>query len=228
VNDELEFLNAHSANVGGLQRALALAAVDDARADAADQRDQLERRAEAERRAEVLAWGNRQLGNPMGELSRFRGEYVAADDEVRDLAGRLERATKKRDRIGEAIRSRAQQLDEITASISRPAPVVDPANPFAIGLARAHHEFAEATRARWIEAEAARALAPRPKAGRGGVARALGDGRFDVPDCPECVKAGATEDESFLLHSDPDKVVPVPVPGDTDRSAVPYGQEITR
>jgi hypothetical protein len=44
-------------------------------------------------------------------------------------------------------------------------------------------------------------------------ARAFGDGHFDVPECAECVKAGATVVESFLIHSDPD---PLPVPDEDD------------
>jgi hypothetical protein len=245
--DEIQFLDQHRADLSPLQRAMVLDLAADAKADAADKLAEAERKAAAQHRAEVLRLGNRQAGDPLGQLQRFRAEYAQADDEVTDLTARLKRAEVKRDRIGEAIQGLAVRVDEITASVSRSAPVVDPGNPFAVGLARAHHEFAEATRARWIEATAARALAPRPKVGRGSVARALGDGRFDVPNCPECIKAGATEAESFLLHSDPDGPVPVPVPEDTDRSAetarlmalgyswssaelaaVPYGQEITR
>jgi hypothetical protein len=229
--DEIGFLDQRRASLSPLERALTLDLAADAKADAADRLAEAERKAAAEHRAEVLRLGNRQAGDPLGQLARFRAEYAQAEDEVTDLAARLKRAEAKRDRIGGTIQGLANRVDEITASISRSAgPPIDPGNPFAVGLARAHHEFAEATRARWIEATAARALAPRPKAGRGSVARALGDGNFDVPDCPACVKAGATEAESFLLHSDPDHPVPVPVPvrGETDRSAVMSGQEITR
>jgi hypothetical protein len=41
------------------------------------------------------------------------------------------------------------------------------------------------------------------------VSRGLGDGDFDVPDCAECVKAGATAEESALIHLDPEAPAPV-------------------
>jgi hypothetical protein len=54
--------------------------------------------------------------------------------------------------------------------------------------------------------------------------RALGDGRFDVPQCPECVRAGATAEESFLIHSDPQ--APASVSG--ARQAATGYREISR
>jgi hypothetical protein len=37
--------------------------------------------------------------------------------------------------------------------------------------------------------------------------------RSDGVTCPECIKAGATADESFLIHNDPQ---PMPVPDEDD------------
>jgi hypothetical protein len=233
--DELEFLNERSANLTGLSRVLALAAADDARADAADARARAERQAEAERRAEVLAWGNRQLGNPLGELSRFRSEHAEADDRVRDLADQLEKATKKRDRLAEAIRGRTQQLDEITASLSRSAPLNDPVT-VAADVARTafleHAAYVARSRQAWQAAQAG--TGPRPFASRGGVAV-----RNEPVTCPECLKCGFTPEQSFEVHhsdvngnpiSASSDDVPVPVPPDdvADRSAAGYGQEISR
>jgi hypothetical protein len=59
-------------------------------------------------------------------------------------------------------------------------------------------------------------------------ARAFGDGHFDVPECAECVAAGATVVESFLIHSDPD---PLPVPDEDEyqqRGSLYSAGEITR
>src|SRR5438094_806752 len=56
--------------------------------------------------------------------------------------------------------------------------------------------------------------------GRGAAVRSDGG---DVP-CADCLAMGATPEESFLIHSDPQ---PVPVPDDGERSARP-GREITR
>jgi hypothetical protein len=67
---------------------------------------------------------------------------------------------------------------------------------------------------------------------RGTAVRALGDGNFDVPACVGCIQAGATAEESFLIHSDPDwrPGVPDPVQRDTGRyqPARNPGREIWR
>ena len=68
-----------------------------------------------------------------------------------------------------------------------------------------------------IEARVARRGRP---FGRGAAVRSDGG---DVP-CADCLAMGATPEESFLIHSDPQ---PVPVPDDGERSARP-GREITR
>jgi hypothetical protein len=106
--------------------------------------------------------------------------------------------------------SRSASQDPVTAAVQRTREV--------------HREFARNTRA----ALSGTVTGQRPKGGGGSIARSE---HF----CAECVKQGATPDESFLIHNDPDSVLaadplPVPVPDDDNerRSAGDRYAEIRR
>ena len=120
--DETTFLNQRRADLSPLERALALSAAGDAKADAHDSRQAAKRQAAAQERVELLTLANRQGQDPIGELRRMRAVCQAADDEVRAAADRLEKGMVRRDRAQVHIQSLSRQVDEITAAVSRSVP----------------------------------------------------------------------------------------------------------
>jgi hypothetical protein len=120
--DVNEFLDQHHANLSPVERAMALDAVADAKADAVSQREKAERQVAAEERAEALQLANRAGDDPLGGLRRARADFEAADDVCRDLAGKLEKATARRDRALESVQGLSRRMDEITGLAQRAAP----------------------------------------------------------------------------------------------------------
>src|SRR6185437_5988293 len=79
---------------GPLARAIAAARVPDPEA-IAEEKETKARQQAALDRAEALALQNRQLGDPMGGISRAQAIASAARDEIADLEGQLEKARKR-------------------------------------------------------------------------------------------------------------------------------------
>ena len=170
--DVTTFLDRHHADLTPLERAMVLSAADDAKADGQDSRQKAERQAAAEERVERLTLANRQGHDPIGELRRARELCSAADDEVRDLADKLAKATVRRDRRQERIQSLSRQLDEITAAVSRV-----PATGIEGAASRAQEALREANAERRVEHMLSRAAAtprPAPPAERSGPVAAAG------------------------------------------------------
>lgn len=88
-----------------------------------------------------------------------------------------------------------RQIAEAQEAIAPPSQR-DP-DPFESAAQRAHQAFVEVTRQRMADAQARRP-APRPFASRGSAVRA------ETVTCPDCLKYGATPDQSYLIHADPD------------------------
>jgi hypothetical protein len=89
-----------------------------------------------------------------------------------------------------------QQVDAANEAIAPPER--RDLDPLEAAAQRAHAAFAEVTRARMAELEAGvRRSRPRPFAGRGVAVRS-------EVTCRDCIAVGASADESFLLHRDPD------------------------
>jgi hypothetical protein len=85
-----------------------------------------------------------------------------------------------------------------TQAMMAPPQARDP-DPLEQATSRAHQAFVEATRAR-MAAAGTGVRARRPFGGRGVLAV-----RADAEvTCRECIKAGATVEESFLIHHEPD------------------------
>jgi hypothetical protein len=82
-------------------------------------------------------------------------------------------------------------------------------DPVEAASRHAHQVFKEVTRAQLAEVQERERSRPRELPPFGSVSRGVGDGHFDVPECRECVAAGATAEESLLIHNDPQ---PLPVP----------------
>jgi hypothetical protein len=193
-----EFLEQFSAgDVSPLERGMAESARQDAVEAVEAERQQAEKQVAAETRAESMLLAERQLGSPLAEMSRARAAYSAADDEVADLAARLQKATARRDSAQRNLEFFASRAQQAAGLASRSA-------PDAIGAAvtRAQEALREEASVRRVERMLASRTASR--AGRRPfVSRGLGDGHFDVPGCPDCIKAGATAEESVLIHLDP-------------------------
>lgn len=157
----------------------------DTTAELEAEREKLEK---AARRAEVAA-----REHAAGRVDVFRMQAMMDGDDGDEGRVRVleRRAESLRRQIGEAqdmvAPRRERQPDALEAAASR-----------------AHQAFAEVTRQRWAEAQQGTPSrrAPRPFASRGDAAE---------PSCAECAATGASAEESFLIHSDPQ---PVPVPGD--------------
>lgn len=158
-----------------------------------------------------------QLGDTTAELEAERGkiEKAARRAEIahrEHLAGRVdvfrmqammdgddgdEGRVRVLEHRAESLKRQIAQAQEAIAPPSQRDP-----DPFESAAQRAHQAFVEVTRAKMADAQARRPE-PRPFASRGGVA---------VPGeitCPDCIKYGASETESWLIHSDP---APDPVP----------------
>jgi len=91
------------------ERALAQAAINDARADTEAAKEQAAREANAQQRDETLEFANRQFGVPPGELQRQQAMFTEADDELRDLYPKVRKLERRRDRARDNIRFFAER-----------------------------------------------------------------------------------------------------------------------
>ncbi len=153
-------------------------------AELADEEDKIEK---AARRAERT----RQM-HERGQISGFDLMARMRDTDEGDQA--------TADRLRRRADSLRRQIAEASEAISPPERR-DP-DPLEAASRRAHEVFREVTRQRWAEAQG-RAPAPRPfgSPSRGGAGVAV---RSEPVTCPECLKCGATPEQSFLIHQDPD------------------------
>ena len=207
MTTELEFLDERHADLSPLEQALRLDAAADAKADAADRQESAQRAAAAQERVELLQLANRQGHDPIGELRRSRAAAVAAQDEVVDLTAKLEKASRRRDRINENLTALTRQMDQINAAVaSRSAVGIDDQDDLLAPARRAHAAFVEETRLRMAGAAAGRA----PRARRPFVSRGSVIGRSE--HCLHCIDQGVDDETSYLLHSDPEFGIPVTPP----------------
>lgn len=137
------------------------------------------------------------------------------DTEEGDPA-RLATLTRRRDSLRQQI---AQAAELMAPPRERAVDAVESASR------HAHDEFVAVTRARMA---AAASGAPqrerRPFAGRGGVAV-----RSDQPvTCPDCITIGATPEQSYLIHADPDAPAGVRMPSAelTDADLAEFGRQV--
>lgn len=142
-----------------------------------------------------------------------RGERVAARVRrmlERGQIGGLEAARMMDGDFGDA--ARAEQLERQCERLGRQvreaqAMIAPPQERQLDGVAEAgrhaHATFVEVTRQRFADAQAGRPASRRPF---GSISRGAVPGEVT---CGECLALGATPEESFLIHNDPD---PVPVP----------------
>ena len=143
---------------------------------------------------EKIERGERRAEQVRGMLSRGQigamEASAAMDGDFGDAAvvARLQRRR-------ESLKHQLSDLTDLITPAQERAP-----DPFEQATKRAHAAFADATRSKLAEAQSRSARRePRPFASAGGLAV-----RADDVECPECVQAGATAEESFLIHHEPD------------------------
>lgn len=183
--DAADFLDQHHADLSPVGRALAFSAMSDAKADAEDRYAEAEREAAGQDRVEALRFANRQGGDPLGGLQVARVAFEAADDVCRDLAGKLAKATAKRDRAHENIQFLSRRMDEMTTAVSRSAPSSSSGVEGAVS--RAQEALREETSRRKVEAMLAAAPPPRQ------VSRSVGLPKGHEAGCEICSAARARE-----------------------------------
>jgi hypothetical protein len=155
-------------------------------------------------RNEQLALANAMAGNPLAELSRAQSATAAARDVVRDLEARLSEAREVLSRAEGNMAAWSGQVEELQANVARRSSAeIDVLAP----AKAAHMEFVSATRAAIAAMEAGkpRQVTRHPFVSRGNAVRS--------ECCTWCTKFEVPDEHSFLLHSDPEKRVPVTPPG---------------
>ena len=152
--------------------------------------------AAAESLRETRAMLNAMNGDPLGHLARAQAQAASARDVVRDLEDQLATARQRLERAAGAMVDFGAQADEVLSRSAQQAGTQDL-------LGEAKRALAEYR----VEQMLARAAAS-PAVTRAG--RPFGAAARSEPvTCPECLAAGATPEESLLLHLDP---APLPVP----------------
>jgi hypothetical protein len=203
-----------------LERAQAAELRQDAKEVAEERHREQEKEAAREQRAEQMAFAEHHFGSPLAEMTAARAAYMKYDDRCRDLEARLEKERARRDRASSNIEFWAHRAEQARELVTRSAP----ADPVAAAMRHAretHREFARNTRAALSDAATGKQRRP------------FGDVSRGEHFCAECVKQGATADESFLIHADPDSALtvdplPVPVPDDAERLSVGSYPELIR
>ena len=157
-------------------------------------------RAAADARAaqrEELLMANQAAGNPIAQVSRYQAELAEERDRVRDLESQLEAARSRVSRVAANLDHWSAEADAVRTAVARRS---DNSGDLLGPAKAAHREFAAATRAAIEALEAGTPRrAPRPFAGHGNITRS------EPPvECPECVEAGCTWEESVLIHHDAD------------------------
>jgi hypothetical protein len=195
-----------------LTRQLALPDRRELEQDAAD-REAAAARAE---RDETRAMLNATRGDPLGQLSRAQAVVASCRDEVSDLEAQLEVARGRLHRAAESLVDWQDQADEIlsvSAQRSRTPDMLAEAKQVAAGL-RVDAMLA-------ARSQAPR-RAPRPFAGRGSVTRS--------EYCGYCIADGVSDEDSYLLHSDPELNCPVTPPEQMAKAERAHrgGREVSR
>ena len=85
-------------------------------------RREREAAAAREERAERIATANRQMGDPLGNVTRAQMAVAAAREQVTELEGQLEQARGVLHRAAEEYVGWSEQAEMVTATVSRSGP----------------------------------------------------------------------------------------------------------
>ena len=182
--------------------------------DRADLAQAAAERAEADARAEVRETRmmlNRRLGNPLGEVSRMQAVVSEMRDRVQAMETELEKERGRLSRASETLAHWSAQADEVyRASVQRSD--TDDLLAGEKATLKEHQEYVAASRAAWSAAQTGTPRRePRPFVSRGSVTRS--------EQCHWCTVQGASDQEAFLIHNDPEHPLPVVPPGQADQAA---------
>jgi hypothetical protein len=198
----LESVNPASADGQGrtVAEVLARARAGEQQGEAAEAAEAEAKRAAALEQAETLALQNRALGDPMGGISRAQAVATEARDEIAELEAKLAKAHKKLAGAQGNLEFFAarMQVAQDSARRSAGADLLAPAKA-------AHREYVQTSQAAQAAAQAGTPWrARRPFASRGAAVRS--------EHCIHCINQGVSDEDSYLLHSDPELNVPVTSP----------------
>jgi hypothetical protein len=203
-----EWLDQFHADASPLEAAMVASAREDAKEAATAEREKAERASAAEQRLEALTTAERLAGNPLASMSAARSAFAEADDEVRELQTRLEKAQARRSRAEDNLKFFAERADLAAGMAQRSAPTVTGGRDL---LEPARRAAAEAIRSQDVLRRARRSQERRrPRLSMRSVTP-NGDG--PPKDQCGCGVPGCTA---------------YPPDSGTERSAAGYGREITR
>jgi len=155
---------------------------------------------------------NRQMGDPLGNLTRSQMAAAEARERVQALEDQLAEARKVLHRCAEQYVGWQEQAEVVQAAASRSATHDLPSEAKRVA---AEHRVDQ-----MLAQRSAQGPARRPK-GHGGLAR-----RSDQPvRCQHCRDVGASPEESWLLHNDPDSQIETELVDLSEQALVAFGRE---
>jgi hypothetical protein len=163
----------------------------------------------AEAARENMALANRQFGDPLGNATRAQMAVAEARDKVRHLEEQLETARGVLHRAAGEYVDWQEQAEIVTATASRSAPH---------DLLAGAREALTDHQVRQMAAQRSQAPGRHPK-GHGGLAR-----RSEVT-CHECIAAGASPEESWLIHQDPDAQIEAEMVDLSEMTVAAFGRQ---
>ena len=165
-------------------------------AESAEARRERDALAAAATRRENLARLNAAAGNPLAARSQALMDTGSARARVLDLEAQLEQARRDLSRSQGNLEHWENAVAEITAAAA--PPLSD--DPMAVAGRQAHAAFVEATRAALTAMQTGT-----PRQAR----RPFGGEARRSEYCVHCIDQGVSDEDSYLLHSDPELAVPV-------------------
>lgn len=197
-----------------LQRRLATPDIDEL-AEAAAERAAANAR--AEEREQLLA-ANQSAGDPISMVSRAHAQLAEERDRVRECEAALETARGRLSRAAGNLEHWTAAAEEVRTAVPRRSDTSDLLGPAKAMLA-GHQQYVAASRA---AVAAMTAGTPRPaRRPFGGVAR-----RSEPPvECGECIAAGASWEESVMIHQDPDAPIEAEFVGLSEMTMAAFGRQ---
>lgn len=200
------------------ERAVRLARLADQRDDREAERAEGERAAAVAERHELMQLAALQAGvagRSAGDVFADAGRQGDEDAAYGEALKTIERIDKRRAQRQRDMADQAQRMAEVTGLAARSATTVTGGSDLLAEAKQLHRAFVETTRAKMRDAAAG---APRQER-HPFVSRSRGGVAVRSEHCQWCIDANATDEEAFLLHSDPQRPLPVTPPGQSEQAA---------
>jgi hypothetical protein len=202
------WLSDHRVEESPAERSVRLARLADERDDREAERTEAERTAALAERHEVMQLAAMQAGMAARSTNDIFTDAMRQGDEDTEYAEAqrtIARIDKRRETRQRNAVEQAQRMTEITGLASRSVTVTGGEDLLAGAkrVLQGHREYISATRAKMAEAAAGTPRQRRPFAG--------GDA-IRSEHCIHCIDNNVTDEESYLLHSDPEFAVPITPP----------------